>query len=352
MSVLRLGRLTLPLVASQLAGLAASSAASGAAGLVEECVEEDVTVLLQVETVHQDLPSQNEGRWGEHGAPSMGRFFHKVIATAAKKDAKAGVEKPEMPNSLRHFLHAVAKETLVEGKAEAAKGPFHVAEEPEETLVQGKAEAGMDQAMGDGSKELLALAAEHGQGQTPDKILQAVSHIKHHVAEQEAKIRQMKDAVAEQETAKWVAALFSDNPAGEAIDGHNGEELLDKLTGYVVKEDGKAAKKAEPPSKEELLRSFFTDNRLEAMTHALENDNAQARLELAQRAAIEQTGGGGAVRDLRAGYHQKFDLLPEPGKPEEAGQKWHVELHHKQEGEGNRVSVLGHGLVQHFLKTE
>lgn len=349
MSVLRLGRFALPLVASQLAvSLAATGAATGAARLAEECMEEDLTALLQVEIARQenaDLPvgllSHNEigaaaeGRWGERDVPTMGRFFHKVMANAAKKDATAGVEKPEMPKSLSHFLHAVAKGTLVKGSAEEETGPVHVAEEKK---------------MGDGAKELLALAAEHGQRQTPEKILQAVSHIKQHATEQEAKLRQLKDAVAEQETAKWVAALFSDEPAGEAIDGSNGEELVEKLTGYVVNEDGKAAGRAEPPSEEELLRAFFTDNRLEAMSHAMENDNAQASAELAARKAIAQTGG--AVRDLRAGYHQKFDLLPEPGKPEEAGQKWHVELHHKQEGEGNRVSVLGHGLVQHFLKTE
>lgn len=167
-------------------------------------------------------------------------------------------------------------------------------------------------------------------------------------AEAERAKKEQAQLVAQQQTANWVSAMFSDKAAGDEIDATDANQLVEKIVEYVQQEDS-----ASHAAQEQTPRLFFTDNRLQALTHAMDLDKQQAlRERAAKQTELFAVPGGLAVQGKHQGYSQAFDLLPEPDHPEEAGQKWHIEVEQKQAASDKTVSVLGHGVVEHHMRQE
>lgn len=187
---------------------------------------------------------------------------------------------------------------------------------------------------------------------SPDEIAQALVQSQG-VDQEERTKKEEAERVAEQQTANWVSAMFSDKPAGDEIDGTDADQLVEKLTEYVKQEDS-ASHAAQPSwSDEAPPRLFFTDNRLLALNRVLTLDKEQALRERAAKAGeLPATPGSSPPRGVHRGFSQTFDLEPEPAHPEEAGQKWHIEFKQGQSSSEKAVSVLGHGVVEHYLKQE
>lgn len=161
----------------------------------------------------------------------------------------------------------------------------------------------------------------------------------------EAQQQGPNDKVQEQQVARWVAALFSNKPAGEAIDASNDEQFLEKLTGYALKEEGKPLDKRANWTEEDPPELFFTSNRLLAMERALAKDRQDVKKHALVKGELSRPADS---KGVHAEYSREYDLLPEPGHEEEEGQKWHIELSHTQQAGQGSVSILGHGLVRHF----
>lgn len=147
---------------------------------------------------------------------------------------------------------------------------------------------------------------------------------------------------SEQHVANFISAMFSDKPEGEAIDGSDDGEVLNKLTGYIKAEEGKPSDNRTSWTFEDPPELFFTENRLQALERIMDANRA----DVAAKAKLFREE---STADLHAGYSQVYDLLPEEGKEEEKGQKWHIQLSRSQEGgNGNAISIVGHGLVRHI----
>lgn len=292
MAALRLARVAFPLVASQLATLAASAAASQcrAAAPFEDSLEQEMSMtLLQIELGNK---AESAAAAGDNPVNVIATGFREQIAGLVAPGAEAPV-----PKDMQKAMES----------------------------------SGMEEAPG----QLLEVL---GQANSPE--------------EQEFQQRQQSDQAAQQQTASWIAAMFSDKPAGEAIDGTNAEEVVGKLTGYVMKEAEGAKQEGSVGAAQDLPEWFFTENRLKAIEKMAMEESALAVAAANDRQTKVADTGVDSTHGAHSGYTQKFDLEPEPGREEEAGQKWHIELSHNQDVSANAISIMGRGSALHYLQAK